>query len=124
LERLNVEVRRLQTYMRDEEYFLSHHLGKLQEDDPKLALQLQYKLLHLQAFNKVHRARIRQIHALYSFSGVRICGIRKGHMDDTIERQVSEEWEIDNLSDIDSEPEEVHDLLDAVNTGLDNMTLD
>ncbi|HEV7736255.1 MAG TPA: hypothetical protein VGO47_02640 [Chlamydiales bacterium] len=75
---LNVEVRQLQTYMRNEERFMACGVEQIRENDPALASQLENKLTHLQALNKVHYARISQIHQLSYFSGLRTCGIREG----------------------------------------------
>ncbi|HEV7736205.1 MAG TPA: hypothetical protein VGO47_02385 [Chlamydiales bacterium] len=125
--RLNVEVRRLQTYMRNEERFLEQQVEELRTGDLELPLQLQSKLTHFRALNKVHYNRIRQIHKLAIFSGVVTCGIHKGMTQDTLEEtEIGDEVEaeVDDGSDVDSEHDEMHDLLDAVSTGLGNMTLD
>ncbi|HEV7736765.1 MAG TPA: hypothetical protein VGO47_05250 [Chlamydiales bacterium] len=124
---LNIEVRRLQTYMRDEERFLAAQLEELRTEDQGLGLQLQRKLTHLRALNQIHYNRISQIHRLSSFSGIRICGIRDGLTDNRLatgEGKLVLEEEADDSSEADSEHEEMHELLDAVSTGLDNMTLD
>jgi hypothetical protein len=125
--RLNVEVRRLQTYIHNEEQFLRKHIEELRTDDPELALQLQKKLTHLQALNQLHHTRIRQIHKLPIFSGIVTRGIHQGRTEEAFEDvPVRDEanTDADDSSEADSEHEEMHELLDAISTGLHNMTMD
>ncbi|KAJ6476961.1 hypothetical protein C8R45DRAFT_1158132 [Mycena sanguinolenta] len=62
IERLNVEIRRLYTYMRDEDAFLAHHVQRLRDDhQDQLAHQVeQYRREH-NRFTDEHRRRLEKL---------------------------------------------------------------
>lgn len=77
---LNVEIRRLSTWMRDEEWYLHVQIMRLEQEDPLLAHQLSKQRDAVVAVNQVHRRRIGDLEALEGFTGWRGTGIRKGTM--------------------------------------------
>ncbi|KAF7366983.1 hypothetical protein MSAN_00957000 [Mycena sanguinolenta] len=62
IERLNVEIRRLYTYMRNEDAFLAHHARRLRDDNqPQLAHQVElYRQEHTR-FSDDHRRRLEKL---------------------------------------------------------------
>ncbi|KAF7363837.1 hypothetical protein MSAN_01041700 [Mycena sanguinolenta] len=62
VERLNVEIRRLYTYMRDEDAFLAHHARRLRDNhQPQLAYQVEvHRQQHIR-FNDEHRRRLEKL---------------------------------------------------------------
>lgn len=75
IERLNVEVRRVATFIRDEEHYLQHMASELELTTPELAHQIHlYGNIHGQ-FNNHHRICLRQIAHLPGFSGSILPGI-------------------------------------------------
>lgn len=78
VKRLNVELKRLTTYMTEEEAFLHHHCLRLTSDDPLLSLQVHLKLTRFEYVNGLHRAKIATIEAMDGFSGDTSIGRRNG----------------------------------------------
>jgi hypothetical protein len=81
IQRLNIEIQCLSTWMWDEEQFLEHEITRLQSDAPLLAHQLSKSLKMQEAVNVIHRQRIRQIESLDGFTGCSGMGRRKGSLD-------------------------------------------
>lgn len=83
IERLNVEVRRLRTWIKDEATLYRSTLERLKDADPLLFFQVQ-KVWHRRSLvNAIHGCRIHEIEQLHGFSGVRgATGIRKGAQDE------------------------------------------
>ncbi|KAF9049005.1 hypothetical protein BJ165DRAFT_1343532, partial [Panaeolus papilionaceus] len=69
IKRLNVEIPRLTTYIRDEEAFLSHHITALTETQPHLAHQIRLRLASFIRKNDVHITRLKGLLKLPGFSG-------------------------------------------------------
>ncbi|KAF9041243.1 hypothetical protein BJ165DRAFT_1416052 [Panaeolus papilionaceus] len=69
IKRLNIEIRRLTTYIRDEEAFLAHHVDTLSETQPLLAHQIHLRLISLKLKNDVHITRMKGLLKLPGFSG-------------------------------------------------------
>lgn len=67
--RLNVEVARLATFIRDEEEFLLACETALSVSDPSLAHQLHSSRLKLGQFNDIHVSRLLKLAKLPSFTG-------------------------------------------------------
>jgi hypothetical protein len=67
--RLNVEIRRVATYIRDEDHFLLYSETKVQQTDPRLALQIKLHHNERGRFDRYHRHRLRDIARLDGFSG-------------------------------------------------------
>ncbi|OAX32642.1 hypothetical protein K503DRAFT_852090 [Rhizopogon vinicolor AM-OR11-026] len=73
--RLNVEVRRLRTFIHNEEMETKKVIKCLQSSNPPLALELQRQWQSRSAINSFHIFRLNQIEALPGFSGMRGVGI-------------------------------------------------
>jgi hypothetical protein len=67
--RLNVEIRRVATYIRDEDRFLQYSETKACETDTRLALHIKHHRMERGRFNAHHRRRLREIAKLDGFSG-------------------------------------------------------
>lgn len=78
IERLNIEVRRLDTAIHDEEVHMVGTIDRLSRSNPLLAteLQRQWKLRSL--VNEVHKVRLTEIKALPHFSGFHSVGVQRG----------------------------------------------
>ena len=84
-ERLNIEVRRLATWIRDEEYNFARDITRVRLSHPHLAAEMEEihdRRVHV---NNEHRARIAQIQALPSFTGTRTLGTRIGRMNTDVD---------------------------------------
>ena len=79
ISRLNVEVRRLWTFMADEEAYLRKHIRRLEVVNRPLAQQLQKILVRLLATNTNHCYRLKVFRdSTPEFSGLILQGLRKG----------------------------------------------
>lgn len=88
IQRLNVEIRRLITYMMDEEAFLKKKKEELQEDDPYLAHQVLLYRLERGRFNDQHWSRLRALSKIEGFTGSLTPGVGDlTEMDDDGERE-------------------------------------
>ncbi|KAJ3765228.1 hypothetical protein FB446DRAFT_795258 [Lentinula raphanica] len=67
LQRLHVEIRRLLTFMRDEEHRLSKEVAVLEAENPALALQIRFYREERSRFNSLHRQRLSAIKKLKGF---------------------------------------------------------
>jgi hypothetical protein len=67
--RLNVEIRRVATYIRDEDRFLRYSETKARKTDAQLALHIKLHRLERGRFNAHHQRRLRDIARLKGFSG-------------------------------------------------------
>lgn len=67
--RLNVEIRRLVTYIHDEEGFLKRKEDEFEADDPHLAHQILLYRLERGRFNDQHMARLRVLSRIEGFTG-------------------------------------------------------
>jgi hypothetical protein len=76
--RVNVELHRLVSWIRDEEMQYHKTLLTLQETNPPLAFAMKRKYTWLLAINKEHCRRISKLHTLEGFTGVKGPGVRKG----------------------------------------------
>jgi hypothetical protein len=76
IERLNVEIRRLITYMRDEEQYLQYHIHRIASTNPLLAHQLKQHYLNHVRFNDLHRQRLLHLSKQPGFTGTIIPGSR------------------------------------------------
>ncbi|KAJ3890688.1 hypothetical protein GG344DRAFT_48941, partial [Lentinula edodes] len=78
LQRLHVEIRRLLTFMHDEEHELHIRCTALEVDNPPLALQLQQHFQERIRFNALHRRRLFAIKKLPGFDPHNINYFRVG----------------------------------------------
>ncbi|EIW75170.1 hypothetical protein CONPUDRAFT_66193, partial [Coniophora puteana RWD-64-598 SS2] len=69
IERLNVEIKRVATYLRDEDRYLSACEKLLQEQHPALALQVGIHHRIRGRCNDIHRKKLRAMAALEGFNG-------------------------------------------------------
>ncbi|KAI0771436.1 hypothetical protein BC629DRAFT_1531885 [Irpex lacteus] len=82
--RLNVECRRLQTHIRDEELHYIRVERELSAASPLLAAEVHKAYENRRRVNRIHRVRLNAIHSLAGFSGWTEPGTR---MDGQIEQQ-------------------------------------
>lgn len=69
IERLNVEIRRVATYLRDEDRFLSDCEVQVRDFDPALAHQIYLHRMERGRFNILHARRLIEISRLGGFTG-------------------------------------------------------
>ncbi|KAH8108317.1 hypothetical protein DFH11DRAFT_1517134 [Phellopilus nigrolimitatus] len=77
--RLNVEVRRLSTFIRDSERDMDRVVSLLKERDLGLAHQMEKRQTIQRSVNNVHRKRLTEIEGLRGFSGERGSGTYAGN---------------------------------------------
>lgn len=78
LTRLHVEIRRLLTYMEDEDSKIHACSERLRESDPALALQVRLRGQMRSRFNKLHRQRFGAITRLEGFQRANMVYFRRG----------------------------------------------
>jgi hypothetical protein len=86
--RVNIEVRRLHTSIRDEHIMYEQNITRLQESSPLLAAEIQNQYATRRRINTTHILRIGAIEALPGFSGICGPGIRCGASVNEIETMV------------------------------------
>ena len=69
IDRLNIEIRRFVTFLRDEDHFLQEKEKDLEVGDPALAYQVHVHRMERGRFTAVHLRRLEQISRLSGFSG-------------------------------------------------------
>jgi len=69
IERLNIEIRRVLTHMRDEDNFLRYKESVVQPTDPSLAHQIYIHRMEKGRFTEIHRKRFSQLLRLPGFTG-------------------------------------------------------
>ncbi|KDQ19129.1 hypothetical protein BOTBODRAFT_90617, partial [Botryobasidium botryosum FD-172 SS1] len=74
--RLNIEVRRLRTWIDDEDLHYQHVVKALQTSDPNLAAEVESQGVVRAKFNAWHRHVLQAIENLAGFSGVHGRGSR------------------------------------------------
>ncbi|KAJ6564784.1 hypothetical protein B0H19DRAFT_1209940 [Mycena capillaripes] len=76
IQRLNVEIRRLVTYMRDEQEFLAREEGRLREEgDNAIAHQVGLLRMERGRFTSVHMSRLGKLSKVPGFSGDIVPGV-------------------------------------------------
>ncbi|THV07308.1 hypothetical protein K435DRAFT_815535 [Dendrothele bispora CBS 962.96] len=100
LKRLNIEIRRVATYLRDEDIYLRRKEEELASTDPDLARQIQVYRLRRGRFNAMHWKQLHEIAKLDGFTGTLEPGIGKltvaqpdGDDEDSDEEQVNDDYE-------------------------------
>lgn len=78
LQRLNVEIHRLRTFIYDEDTFLAAHIECLGFVDSMLAREVEELRMQRHHINSVHIAQLDTIEAIPGFSGSPGCGNRQG----------------------------------------------
>ncbi|KAG6847569.1 hypothetical protein H0H93_007343 [Arthromyces matolae] len=74
IQRLNIEIRRFITYMKDEEAFLETRQDATLESDPRIAHQIWMHRRRLLLVNEQHRRRIFKLSKLNGFTGCLVPG--------------------------------------------------
>ena len=80
LTRLNVEVKRLSTWVNDEDMHLLRVIKQLKDSNPNLSAAIQEQHVKQHRVNNIHRARIHAIYCLPGFTGNATLGIKRGGM--------------------------------------------
>ncbi|KAJ3749419.1 hypothetical protein DFH05DRAFT_1593958 [Lentinula detonsa] len=134
LDRLHIEIKRLVTYMKEEEEFIPAVVEEVQAHDPQLAYQIHRYAHERGRFNSVHYMRLDSIRKLKGFAqsdahffsaGI---GIRRQIREGTSARNEGEqareagEEEDDDESEGEDEEAQADDLVEAV-LGVANDTL-
>lgn len=73
--RLNIELRRLRTWIRDDEMVVSAALQGLRVSDPPLAYEISRRLRMRQLVHMKIESRLTRIEAMNAFSGIVGCGV-------------------------------------------------
>lgn len=79
--RLNVECRRLQTHIRDEEALYVQVMQRISQTAPLLHAEVRKAYENRRRVNRVHRVRLDAIHSLEGFTGWTTAGTRRGAQD-------------------------------------------
>jgi hypothetical protein len=118
IKRLNVEIPRLRTFMRDEELFLQTRARDLAETDPHISFQIQRLYQQRTLVNNQHRLKFQSLFRLDGFSGSKIEGKHEGPalgiLHDELTNHISTHVQVDNgqilqTTDDDSEDEDDDD---------------
>ena len=80
IKRLNIEITRLRTFIRDDEMSHSKSIDAIQHSDPGLAAVIAYQWALRREVNCIHLARLSAIAHLPGYTGSQGCGVRKGHL--------------------------------------------
>lgn len=78
IQRVNIEMHRLRTFIRDEHCMFEEHITRLHESDPLLAAEIQVCSDWRSRVNIAHTRRLDKIEALRGFTGIRGPGTRRG----------------------------------------------
>ncbi|KAI0055191.1 hypothetical protein BV25DRAFT_1930474 [Artomyces pyxidatus] len=132
-DRLNVEISRLITSMRDEELGLRSQILRLESSDPLLARELTSRLDHRLRVHRIHRAKLQLIFELPCFTGSREPGVALNRYSSCTDSLLTSSDFIDtfpSLHNEDMEPEldaqeddYAGDELDALNRFLSDLAL-
>lgn len=128
LQRLNVEICRLRTFIHDEDTFLAAHVECLSPVDSMLAREVEELRMQRLRINSVHIAQLDAIEALPGFSGSRGCGTRRGNSTPSKSSALAhadadaadEDGEWDDIAADDTWNEDMTHLVDV----LEGMALD
>ncbi|KAK7013207.1 hypothetical protein R3P38DRAFT_2546483 [Favolaschia claudopus] len=102
IERLNVEIRRLVTYIKDEREFLLKKVAELQETDPQLAFFVERYRMERGRFDGVHMERLQAFAKQYGrrFTGTLRPGVRmKEESGGQGNEEVQEDSDVEIVSD-------------------------
>jgi hypothetical protein len=136
IERLNIEVRRMATHIRDEELFLHARENATRDIDPNLAHQIALYRMVRGRFNSHHIRCIRQIAGLLGFTGTASVGVSVDVVGDGVEapteqnvgqRDEEDGQEFTDLQEDQEDQEEEeqldNDILDILTVAMDNTQL-
>jgi hypothetical protein len=128
--RLNLEVRRLATWIRDEERDFARDITRVRLSQPHLAAEMGEIRDRRVRINNEHRICIAQIQALPSFTGICSLGTRIGRTDTDVDVDMDigeatesvgggEEHDDDGLN----EDDHVADELDNITSFVENLSI-
>jgi hypothetical protein len=80
IERLNIEIPRVITFIRDEENFLRSMEARLREENPELSYQLLLRCHRFELANKHHLRRLEKLRSVVGFSGSLSPGVPREHI--------------------------------------------
>ena len=118
--RLNTEVRRVATSIRDEELDFEHHIVCTESTDAPLAAELRDLQSRRVRVNKQHKLRIAQIYKLPCYNGIASIGTRVGRAPIENEMDLDSDLEKDDEDDGDPEPDE-DDVMAAQLEGIEQF---
>lgn len=99
VDRLDIEVRRVATYLRDEHRYLRYMEDKVRTSNPAIAHQIRLHRLLRGRFHSHHKRRLRDIARLPGFSG----DIRPGVSEKTGKGESASVWEMLKLTEDDDD---------------------
>lgn len=133
LERLNIEVRRLATHIRDEDLSLRAQEDAIRPTNPHLAYQIAVYRMVRGRFNSHHIRRLRQISRLHGFTGIASVGVAleacpavNGDVDIEYEETSGSQEEQDLQEEQEEEEEEEQlndDIIDILTVSMDRVAL-
>ncbi len=118
--RLNLEIQRLVTFMKDEELQINQHIAALKADSPLLAAELQSMLARRVRVNGIHHARISRIYTLQAYNGSRDPSV-------CIDQDITADVVTEGMEECIFAPDEdnaIGDQLDGLMMYLENLSLD
>jgi hypothetical protein len=132
IERLNIEVRRVATHIRDEDIYLHAQEDNIIPTNPHLAHQIAVYRMVRGRFNSYHIRRIRKIANLSGFTGMASVGIALEPLDGGIKAAAEVDWPREDdlpssqeLLDLQEEEEEEeqrdNDVLDILVVSMDSV---
>ena len=126
--RLNLEVRRVATSIRDEELDFDLHIARVEASDPLLAAELGDIRDRRIRVNQLHKSRIAEIYALNSFNGDTTIGTRIGRasIETDIEMEHEEHGGDTPVDTEDAEPDEddvITAQLDGIEMFFEQLTI-
>ena len=80
LQRLNIEVRRLQAFIREEAAHMDTVIERLSVDNPSLADELRYRWTLCSSINSLHLQRLRQLECQPYYTGSRELEVNVGNV--------------------------------------------
>lgn len=80
IERLNIEITRLRTFIRDDEVSHSQSIDAIRDSDPGLMAVMAHQWALRHEVNQIHLAYLSAVADLPGYTGSQSCGARKGHL--------------------------------------------
>lgn len=80
--RVNIESRRLWTWVNDEDRALTHVASSLRATDPHIASEMDRLSAQRRRVNNIHRQKLALLRSLQGYTGSWTPGVRSGAMDD------------------------------------------
>jgi hypothetical protein len=111
IERLNIEIRRIITFIRDEEDFLRSMEARLREENPEVSYQLLLRRHRFELANTEHLRRLEKLRSVAGLTGSLSPGIAQEHIAGGLMSLVqhTEDSSKSILSDLDGEAAEAQE---------------